>query len=513
MDSSSLTFRTLKNTAYNIVGYVWPMLFALIITPIIVFRLGIKEYGIFLFVSSIISLLGVLDLGLGTAITKYVSHHHGRNDAQAMRSLIYSSNTFFLIVGIVGYGLMAMTAIYGPEILPSRFDAYKDYSMLFAIAGGIFFFNTMSLPYNAILQGMQRFDLTNKINIVLGTLGGLTMLMVVLSGMGLTEIFFLQLTLAVIMAVVSFIVAKTVVGDINYRFWWDKTQLVPSLNFGLYVSAGAMATSIAASLNRIVIPFFVGPSNLTYYNMPNSITSKIPGLAGTVGSTIFPTTSELHGANASERIVRLYVRSMRLISVVSAAIAITCIAFAYELLFHWLNQDFADRASNILIISAIASFVLALYSPLYNFLLGLGKIRFITAFSIAICVLNILLLFIFLPLYGIIGVAWAQLFSLAPMLYMLYHTEKHFLRLNDRKRHYRSHVFGLIVISAIVWSLDSYVLSFLAINLPSLLIICCVSVITFLLLYKAFGLFEREDWDDFEHFFTAMKNKLIFKKP
>ena len=63
MEQNSLTYKTLKNSAYNMVGYIWPMFFSLFVTPIIIFHLGVKNYGIYLFINAIISLFGLLDLG------------------------------------------------------------------------------------------------------------------------------------------------------------------------------------------------------------------------------------------------------------------------------------------------------------------------------------------------------------------------------------------------------------------------------------------------------------------
>jgi len=101
MEQSSLTYKTFKNIAYNVIGYVWPMAFALFITPIIIFRLGVKNYGIYLLVYTFISLLGLLDFGIGLSVSKHLTFYYGKHDKAAIMRLIRSSNSLFLLIGLL----------------------------------------------------------------------------------------------------------------------------------------------------------------------------------------------------------------------------------------------------------------------------------------------------------------------------------------------------------------------------------------------------------------------------
>jgi O-antigen/teichoic acid export membrane protein len=238
------------------------------------------------------------------------------------------------------------------------------------------------------------------------------------------------------------------------------------------------------------------------------VTGKIPGIANTLGATMFPTASRLDGEKSASRIEVLYVRSFRLITITAAALCVTAIAFAYKILLYWLNADFAAHSWHILIILAFTNFILALLGPLSNFLLGLGKLKFLTGMSLAMGVLNAILLLILLPRYGITGAAWAYLLSVLPAAYMFYHTEKRYLALSGRKRYYARKIGGTIVTSLIVWAADAYLLSPLVISLPTLLLMGMVSMLLYLILYKWLGFFEAEDWRDIERFCLEAAKRL-----
>jgi O-antigen/teichoic acid export membrane protein len=509
MDQDSITYKVLKNTSYNVIGFIIPMISSLIITPIVIFNLGIKEYGIIIFMNSLISLLGLLDLGFGTAMTKNISFYNGQKNFLSMKKLIGSANSFFLITSTLGLLISVIIYVLVINSHIPRFEEYQSYALLFLLSGSIFFINTVFLSYVAILHGLQRYDISNIIGLISGTLSSVTMLIIVLNGGEIFHIFIANLIINLVFSIITLIRAQIILPIASYKLDWNKSEVLKSFKFGLIFSANGLASSVTTSLSRIIIPFFVGPTNLTYYNMPNTITAKVPGISNTLSTTLFPMTSELNGANQKDILTRLYNRSIRLITIISASLTVTLISFSYTILLNWLDVAFAEKASSILIIMAIANFLLSIYNPLSNFLLGLGRLKFTVITSVIMSVMNILLLIILLPKYGITGAAVAYLISLMPIIYMIYITEKRFLSLLGRKQHYKKLLFEILTVSAMVFIINKLLLSHLITNLISALLICFTSSLIFIIIYKFLGFFENEDWDDIDRFYAIIKKRII----
>jgi O-antigen/teichoic acid export membrane protein len=494
------------------------MIFALFVTPIIIFRLGVKNYGIYLLIYTFISLLGLLDFGLGIAVTKHLTFYYGKNDKPSIERLVRTSNSLYFLIGLLGIAIsicITSIGIFKPNILPAQFASYIQYSWLFLIAGLTFFVNSISALYNTVFYSLQRFDLSNKIGMISLAITSFSTLTVVLLHGSLQTIFLTQLIIDIVFAIVAFRYTKKILPQISFSFGWNKEEIKKYYSFGLVASINNIANTALSSLDRMIIPFFAGPSNLTYYSVPGNVTSKIPGFANTLSTTLFPTTSQLDGSKDKTRIEVLYIRSFRLITIIASALTITAIAFSYKILLYWLNADFAIHSTKILIILAFTNFILAMLGPLSNFILGLGKLKFLTTMSVIMGVLNAILLLILLPRYGITGAAWAYLLSVLPVGYMFYYTEKKFLFLSGRKEYYLKKFMMTVVTSSAVWAIDAYLLSPLVINLATLLCMGAVSLVTYMLLYKLFGFFEKEDWRDMELFFGEALDKTglgIFKK-
>jgi O-antigen/teichoic acid export membrane protein len=507
MNQSSLTFKAFKNASYSIIGFLWPILFTLVITPLIIFGLGVKEYGIYILITSVMSIMGILDLGLGTAVAKHMAFYHGKKDDASIVRITHSSNSLFLIVAMVGLAFSIFIALGGTHLLPERFSGYDQYSILFVIGGLMFFASNITSTFNSVLVAIQRFDVINKISMLSTALSSISMLAVVKAGGSLTGLFIVQLTVQTLISAIIFWQARKLLPIATYRFGWDKAEIKHCYKFSLVFFINNIGTSALASLDRLIIPLYVGPTNLTYYSLPGNVTSKIPAMANTLGASLFPTVSQLSGSEDAVRIRNLYVRSSRLIIVMASALTVTSISFSYELLKYWLSADIAAQASNILIVLALTNFVLALFNPLSNFLLGLGKVKFLTIASISMAALNIALLFILLPIYGIMGAAWAYFISVLPVLYFIYHVERHYLNLSNRGSHYLRTIAGAGITSVIVLSLNLFLGRFI-VSLPTLLIVGGVSALVYILLYRLFGFFEKEDWHDLERFFTLFLKKI-----
>jgi len=503
MEQSSLTFQTFKNISYNIAGYVWPMIFTLFVTPVIVHGLGVKGYGIYIFVYTVIGLFGILDFGVGISLTRNLAFYTGKKDRESIIKLVFSGNSLFLIIATIGLICAGLIASFS--------HSYGQYSSLILIAGAIFFVNTIDTTYSAVMYSLQRFDISNGLSIVSITLSSLSTLAIVLAKGSLEEIFLAQLAVSIIITLATFYYGKKILPEAPIKIGWDKGEIKKCLSFSAVVSINNIANSALLYLDRLIIPFFAGPSNLTYYSMPGNVTTRIPSFANVLSTTIFPTTSQLEGGGDSARLEALYVRSFRLITMISAAVTVTAIAFGYKVLLFWLSADFAARSTNILIILAFTNFLLALLGPLSNFLFGLGKLKFIAIMSTFMAVLNATLLIILLPRYGITGAAWAYLISVLPVLYMFYYTEKNYLTLTGRKKYYAKKLLATLISSALVWLIDIYLISPFVTNLTKLLCAGIISLVIYIIIYKLFGFLEEEDWRDAKNFFIAVMQRLKIK--
>src|SRR5260370_36895258 len=69
-----------RSVALNWIALAISIGVAFFLSPFVVHRLGNVAYGIWTLVNSMIAYMGLLDLGLRGAVTRFVSKHHVRNE-------------------------------------------------------------------------------------------------------------------------------------------------------------------------------------------------------------------------------------------------------------------------------------------------------------------------------------------------------------------------------------------------------------------------------------------------
>ena len=68
-----------QNTVWNLLGQILPMVVAIATIPIIVRELGVERFGVLSLVWVVVGYFSLFDLGIGRALTKFVSDKLGTN--------------------------------------------------------------------------------------------------------------------------------------------------------------------------------------------------------------------------------------------------------------------------------------------------------------------------------------------------------------------------------------------------------------------------------------------------
>ena len=454
--------------------------------------------------------MGLLDLGVSTSVSRSLTKYKALESKEKITKLIGSANSIFLIVGLVGLIIFSTAGIIGHFFISQSLVNYKYYPLALIAAGLLFLTTSASGLFLIIPTAMGRFDLSNKVGLISITLQQTGIVITILMNYSIATIFIVQFLIAIITGILSLNISKKILSVPIFHISWDKREIIEFYKFGLTVFANNLTGSSLTYLDRIIIPFLLGPSNLTYYSLPGNITSKTPGIANAVSGTLFPTAAHLESLGDIERIKTLYIRSTRLILITSTAITIGIASFPYEILRYWINIDTANHGSIIMVILAFTSLILAILSPISNLLLGLGKLKSLTITSIIMSITNAILLFMLIPQYGIIGAAWAYILSLIPVLWLIYEVESKHLGLGrQRIRYHIITLFKLTLTSIIVYFFNICILKIFVSNLISMVIIGPVSVLSFLITYNIFGFFEKDDKADIKKFIIRFfkKNK------
>jgi O-antigen/teichoic acid export membrane protein len=108
---------------------------------------------------------------------------------------------------------------------------------------------------------------------------------------------------------------------------------------------------------------------------------------------------------------RLYLKASRYVVFINASVLVLVAVFAYQILYYWMNPQFARAGQVVLAVMALSQFIDSLTSlpSLVND--GMGHPRFSGMFALARAVFGLLVVYLGVAGWGIDGAAWGHLIA------------------------------------------------------------------------------------------------------
>jgi len=491
--NTSLTAnRLMTNSLFSFLSYVAPIGFSIILTPLMLRAIGTTDFGVYVLIGTTSGLLGLLDLGLSSAFIKRLSDYSAKNDSK-IKKFYSTHNSLFLMIGLIGLLIFILLGWLGTGFfnLPSA-----NYQITFLIGGLVFLLQSLNYVINLGFKAINRYDLSSRLEISQTILFSLTVIFVSFYGLSLNTLLTIGLLFIFLFYLIGLLMARKTIPHFTAAYGFNKQEAWLSYDFGLKTFVSNLAAFSIGSLDRFIIPIFLGPVALTYYSLPGNIATHIQGVTNSFISIMFPAVSHLNALNDSDKIRLIYKKSMRLTLVISTALAAAIYLFSYQILAIWLGQDIAAGSAKIIKILIITYWLIAVGRPIIAFAMGLGKLRFLAFWSTTMALLNIVFLLLLLPRFGIIGAAWAYLVSVLPIILAVWQMEHKILGLRGQGRFY-FFLFSKLTLTVLVFYVAVTALFLpLTTSLWSLVSLGPLSVASFILLYLVFRFFEAEDVAD-----------------
>src|SRR5579864_7065645 len=151
-----------RNTAWNLVGQILPMLVGILTIPVIISAMGVDRFGVLSLAWVVIGYFSLFDLGIGRALTKLVADRLGANDEGSIPPLAWTSLLLMFLLGVFGGSLtvtvsrwLVQVALKVPEGL--RTETLRGFYLL-AISIPMV---TTTSGLRGILEALQRFRILN----------------------------------------------------------------------------------------------------------------------------------------------------------------------------------------------------------------------------------------------------------------------------------------------------------------------------------------------------------------
>ena len=397
------------NTFFNYLGQIWYKLLNLVLLPIIVAGLGKEGYGLYTFVVVIIGYYALLDLGIGSAVVKYISEYNANQKYEEINQLVSTSLKVHFFLGTIGCLLIIFLGrfiVAAVEIPPQLVQTART---IIYISAFQFALNLTTSTFSGILKGLQRIDLLNKISIVLSTLTISSIAILARLGYGLVPIIFLNLLYNLIGIVVTAYFAKRTIPSLKVSLRFRHLPYLKTIvSFGVWSFVGQAGTLIHLTTDRLLIGLFLPMAWVTYYTVAVKLAGIIRSAPMPLVGVFFPAVSDLKARGEESAIREIFLRGTKYVLSLSLPISLVLFTFSREILASWMGAKFVVSSSYVLILFVLGYFLSTLTFINTSVLFGLGLHRLIAIYCVFSSSINLVLDLLLIPRLGINGAAIAS---------------------------------------------------------------------------------------------------------
>ncbi len=390
------------------------ILSGLLYTPIMLRLLGQSEYGLYQFVSSIISYLGLLSFGFGSSYIRYYSKYKVNNDTNGVARLNGMFMTVFSIIGII--------CLLAGSILVLHIDSLFANSMsqneinTAKILMGIMVFNlAISFPgsvFTSYITANEKYIFQRVISILSGILNPFLTLPLLLLGYKSISLVVVQtiVSMASLLANIAFCRNKI---DIKFDFRKFDFRLLKELFiFSFWIFLNQIIDQINWSLDKFILGVVSGTIAVAVYGVASQLNTLYISLSTAVSNVFAPKINQLVAKSDDNwALTDLFTRVGRIQFIILILIASGFIVFGKYFISVWAGDGYND--SYVIVLLLILPCIIPLIQNLgieIQRAKNMHKFRSIIYFIIAIA--NLAISIPLAKLWGGIGAATGTAISL-----------------------------------------------------------------------------------------------------
>jgi O-antigen/teichoic acid export membrane protein len=400
--------RFLSNVMWSWTGVAVNILLGLFLSPILVKKLGVAQYGVWVLLFSTMDYLRLLDFGLRAAVINRCARQQAQRDWTGLNQTIGTAMVYFLTMSAVCCGVALLGADAAVRMFNIEPALRADARLLLLIIAASISARLIFSPITAALEAFQRFDLINRAyigNLTVRAIGSLALL---LAGYGLVPLGWLVLSVAVAEDIWNLVSLKRVFPQLRLSpRLVRRAAFVEMVGYGKHSSVMTVANMMELQAPATVLGLMRGPTEVAFLALPWRLLMYTAEAFAKVGQITASVTAELDANRDSRSVWNMAVTTNRMCLALFMPVAIFLCVYPTPLLTVWVSPE-VGRHSGPLLPVLVAPFLLAIAGQFNSGSVLLGQARHrVYAWSIVVeAIFMVAALFLVAPRYGAYGVAW-----------------------------------------------------------------------------------------------------------
>jgi O-antigen/teichoic acid export membrane protein len=411
-DQTVIHWRFAKNALANLGRGGAAAVVALLLPPVLVRHMTPAAYAVWVLVLQTSAYVSFLNLGLQTAIGRYVAYANQKHDG-ALRDAVFST-AFAALCGAALLSILCLlvAVLAAPAVFPSVPPALVPQMRLALLIVG--FAMALELPasaWNGVFIGLQRFEIPAL------TVGGARLLSsagiiaAAIAGRSLVVMAATMATANLLSYLAQYLALRRFASDLSFRPSLIQRSTARELYgycFGLTIMSFSML--LVSGFDLVVVGHFQF-SVVTPYSVAASMIMLISGLLYAIVNVLMPHAATLHAADRPRELGQLVIKSTQLSVLLLVLSGIPILLYAGPIMRVWIGQRYVAAGTPLLQILIVANIIRLIGAPYSVILIAAGQQSYIKISPLAEGISNFAVSIALAFFLGGMGVALGTLFG------------------------------------------------------------------------------------------------------
>lgn len=332
--------KIVKNTFINYIGLLINTILGIFISRYVLMALGASDYGLYGVVGGLIAMLNFLSTAMTTTTRRFINVEMGKKDGNPNKlfNICLMIHIGFALFVLLVAETIGMFYIYNYlNVMPGKLS---DAIFVFQVSTVAAAIGITNVPYQAVLEAYERFDLMVYIN-VFNTILKLVLVVCLLGYTGnVLRVYALGMSF---LSIVLFLFFRFV----TYKKWRDLTRFKlyggkkiykEIVIFNNYTAIGALAHIGRIQGSTMIVNFFFGTLVNAAFQVAYTIENYCSVLVSNIGKAAWPQITQSFAGGKYDRTIQLTECMSRYSILLMLAIAIPLSAELDFIVTIWLKN-------------------------------------------------------------------------------------------------------------------------------------------------------------------------------
>lgn len=411
----------IKNSSYNIVGFVVPTIIAIPALGFLARNLGVEYFGLFTLAFAIVGYASIFDGGIARAVIREIAVF--RKDKDEQRRIISTASVLVIFLGILSSVVLFFGSPFLIEFINVSEESSENAQFSFKLLALILPFFLINQVWISFLEGHEEFANVNIQKVISSVL---IFLLPVMFCMYKANLIF-AITGLVIGRLFSFILTLIICRKIIFEsgLVFEKKVFKRFIKFGGWLTVSNIISPIMVYFDRFLISNIMGASKVAFYTAPAEAVARLTNIPSSLSRALFPKLSFSTDIIEKKKLEKI---SYLIVSLICLPITIFCYIFSEVILTMWLGVEYSGVAASVFQILLVGFYFNAVAQIPYSLLQAKGNSKITAFIHIAEIIPYILLLYTLTKEMGVYGtaIAWT-LRCIIDFIFMLFFSRKYYL--------------------------------------------------------------------------------------